>query len=348
MDNAELRRYDRQILLPELGLDGQKRLKDASVLIIGAGGLGCPILLYLAGAGLGTIGVIDHDVVEENNLQRQILYNILDLGKNKAKTATEKASLLNPNLTITSYPFKLEPDNARAIIEKYDIIVDGSDNFPTKYLVNDTCVLLNKTLVFGSLFQFEGQVSVFNHNGGPDYRSLYPEQPAEGEVPNCGESGVIGTLPGIVGSYMANEVIKLAAGFGVHLSGKLLTIDALSNQTRIFDLNGLAPSKQDDVFNAQPQYREKPPVFNTISISELKQWQNNQENFVLIDVREPYEFEEGNIGGLNIPIYELPYRIDEIPSTDKLVFYCTSNYRSRIAVKLIQSKRKELLFLINF
>lgn len=339
MNSEELKRYDRQMLLPELGIEGQQKLKAASVLIIGAGGLGCPVLLYLAGAGIGTIGIIDHDIVDESNLQRQILYNISDIGKNKAEISVLKLRLLNPHLSFNAYPFKLTGENAADIIGKYDIVVDGSDNFPTRYLVNDTCVSLKKPLVFGSLFKFEGQISVFNYRGGPDYRSLYPEPPPAEDVPNCGESGVIGTLPGIIGTYMANETIKLIAGFGEHLSGRLMTVDALNNDVRIFNLQPVQ-TKSDKTAN--------PASFTVISHNDLKDWQDRHEDFQLIDVREEYEFEEYNIGGINIPVYELQDRFDEIPAADKFVFCCTTGYRSKIAAGLIQkNKPGESIFIIN-
>lgn len=327
------------MLLPELGVEGQQKLKAASVLVIGAGGLGCPVLLYLSAAGVGRIGVIDHDLVDESNLQRQILYNTTDIGKNKAETAVFKLEQLNPHISFDCYTFRLTIENAPAIISKYDVVIDGSDNFPTRYLVNDTCVELGKSLVFGSLFKFEGQVSVFNFMGGPDYRSLYPEPPLAEDVPNCGESGVIGTLPGIVGTYMANETIKLIAGFGETLSGKLMTIDALNNDIRIFKLQKQADQKQ--------QVNTKSPSFISITIDDLKDWQDRHEDFLLIDVRESYEYDENNIGGLNIPLYELVDRLTELPSAQKLVFYCTSGYRSKIAINLAHAKRFKQIFFIK-
>ncbi|WP_285058015.1 HesA/MoeB/ThiF family protein [Pedobacter ginsengisoli] len=338
MNSSELKRYDRQMLLPELGIEGQQKLKAASVLVIGAGGLGCPVLLYLSAAGIGHIGVIDHDLVDESNLQRQILYNTSDIGKNKAETAVAKLQLLNPHISFNSFPFKLTVDNAATIIGRYDLVVDGSDNFPTRYLVNDTCVKLGQPLVFGSLFKFEGQVSVFNFMGGPDYRSLYPEPPLAEDVPNCGESGVIGTLPGIVGTYMANETIKLIAGFGETLSGKLMTIDALNNDVRIFNLQ-----KQDKL----DRQANMSPVFEGITLDDLKSWRDRHEDFLLIDVREAYEYEESNIGGLNIPLYELADRLTEIPAVQRLVFYCTTGYRSKIAANLVRAKRFKQLFFIK-
>lgn len=339
MNSEELKRYDRQMRLSEFGIEGQQKLKGTSVLVIGAGGLGCPVLLYLAAAGVGTIGVVDYDTVDESNLQRQVLYNTPDIGKNKADTAVEKLQLLNPHVKFQSFAVKLDADNVSPIVELYDIVVDGSDNFPTRYLVNDICVALKKPLVFGSLFKFEGQVSVFNYQGGPDYRSLYPEPPLAGEVPNCNEIGVIGTLPGIIGTYMANEVIKIAAELGETLSGRLLTIDALHNDIRIFNL-------QPAEINAAPN-KTKGRSFEFISLEDLKHWKDANQDFVFIDVREPYEFEEYNIGGINIPLFEFPQRIKEIPVSDKLIFCCTSGYKSRIAATIISKERSSLIYLVN-
>ncbi len=338
MNRKQLERYERQILLPELGILGQLKLQQASVLVIGAGGLGSPVLLYLAAVGIGRIGVIDHDVVQESNLQRQILFNTGDLGKNKANTAIEKLKLLNPHLELKDYPIKLDQQNARTIISHYDVVLDCSDNFPTRYLVNDTTVELKKPLVFGSIFRFEGQISVFNYQGGPDYRCLYPEAPSEGEATNCGETGVIGTLPGIVGTYMANEAIKLIVGFGNNLSGRLMTIDALTNETRIFSLMPEATKKTE-----APE--RSIPVLNDITLYE---WQKANENFTLIDVREAYEYEEQNIGGINIPLYELPERIAELQVQGKVVFICSSGKRSKIAANLLAQQQKDVsIFIMN-
>jgi len=333
MNQQELQRYDRQIILAELGIEGQQRLKDASVLVIGAGGLGSAALFYLAAVGIGRIAVIDHDTVDESNLQRQILFNINDIGKNKAVTAVEKLKLLNPHLAFNAYPFKLNPQNAIEIFSDYMLLLDCSDNFPTRYLVNDICVELKKPLVFGSIFRFEGQVSVFNLGGGPNYRNLYPSPPAKEESPNCGEAGVIGTLPGIVGTYMANEAIKILAEFGETLSGKLMIIDALHNQTKIFDLI------------AETRKSAKPPVKYSPFINEpiLNEWKKNGENFILVDVREAYEYEEHNIGGLNIPVYELPERITEVMEHGKVVFVCTTGARSKLASAILLQQHKEIL-----
>ncbi|TKC05929.1 HesA/MoeB/ThiF family protein [Pedobacter frigoris] len=330
-----MRRYDRQIILTEMGIEGQQKLQQSSVLIVGAGGLGCPLLLYLAGAGIGHIGVIDDDVVDETNLHRQVLYHMADIGKSKATTAAEKLLLLNPYVNFKPYPYRLTIENATELFAQYDLIVDGSDNFATRYLVNDTCVALNKSLVFGSIFQFEGQVSVFNYKGSPDYRSLYPEPPPKEEVPNCGESGVIGTLPGIIGSIMANEVIKIICGFGEVLSGKLLTFNTLNNETLIFN------------FYSEFKKPEFPVIKNLVNeiqsgdaieltISDLETWNDAETNYQLVDVREPYEYEEYNIGGINIPVYSLNTHISQLLEHPILVFCCSSGIRSKIAVNLLR------------
>ncbi|SFH43656.1 HesA/MoeB/ThiF family protein [Pedobacter insulae] len=338
MNSSELRRYDRQLILADLGLEGQQKLKSSNVLIVGAGGLGSPALLYLAAAGVGRIGVIDYDVVEESNLQRQVLFNNHDLGKNKAEAAVEKLMLLNPYLVFDTYPFKLEPENAFKIFSNYTLMLDCSDNFSTRYLVNDTCVELKKPFVFGSILRFEGQVSVFNLQGGPNYRMLYPEAPSDELALNCSEAGVIGTLPGIVGTYMANESIKILAGFGETLSGKLLTIDVLHNQTQIFSF------ATSDIKNTK-QYDSSIPLINQSILSE---WKENGEDFMLIDVREAYEYDEHNIGGTNIPVHELPERISEILAYKKVVFACTTGTRSKLATAILAEHHKEILvFNIN-
>ncbi len=308
--------------LDEIGITGQRKLTTASILVIGAGGLGCPLLMYLAGAGVGRIGIVDHDIVEESNLHRQILYHTGDMGKLKADVATAKLQLFNPDIDVVSYPFKLSTENA-SIVEHYDLVIDGSDNFPTRYLVNDTCVKLNRPLVFGSIFQFEGQVSVFNLNGGPSYRSIYPEPPLPEDTQNCGEAGVIGTLPGIIGSIMANEAIKIICGFGTPLSGKLLVFNTLNNETQLFIFAAAEDKKQLQI-----------ETTNEIGLADLAQWETEQHDYLLIDVRETYEFEEHNIGGINIPLYELNNRLTELQDHQRIVFCCTMGKRSKMAMQL--------------
>lgn len=322
----ELNRYNRQIILPELGLNGQEMLKAATVLVIGAGGLGCPVLQYLAAAGVGTIGIVDDDVIELNNLHRQILYNHTDIGLSKAKTAAAKLKLLNPHVAFTAYHERFKADNAINICQDYKLVIDCSDNFTTRYLVNDTCINLNKTLIFGSILQFEGQVAVFNHHGGPNYRDLYPAPPTENI--NCVEGGVIGILPGIIGLYMANEVLKLICNIGENLSGKLMTIDALNNMVSVFKI---AYEKHPEI--AKPTAK----TIKEIDKSTLDQWLSaDADKIFLIDVREDYEHEENNIGGVNISLYELSGSLASIPKNKKLVFYCQSGQRSKIAVQVLE------------
>lgn len=324
----ELNRYNRQMILPEMGLVGQEKLKAAKVLVIGAGGLGCPILQYLAAAGVGTIGIVDDDLVELSNLHRQILYNHTDIGLSKAKTVVAKLKLLNPHVGFTAYHERFTIDNAASICRNYDLVIDCSDNFTTRYLVNDTCVELGKTLIFGSILQFEGQVAVFNHQGGPSYRDLYPAAPTENI--NCVEGGVIGILPGIIGLYMANEAIKLICGIGETLSGKLMTIDALNNTVSVFKI---AQEKQAETVKTEATVRETKEIDKTT----LNQWfSESAREIFLIDVREDYEHEEGNIGGVNISFYDLTASLEIIPKNKKLVCYCQTGQRSKMAVQLLE------------
>ncbi|MDR6781782.1 molybdopterin/thiamine biosynthesis adenylyltransferase/rhodanese-related sulfurtransferase [Pedobacter africanus] len=338
-----MKRYDRQIMLPEMGLAGQQKLLKASVLVVGAGGLGCPVLLYLAAAGVGRIGITDGDVVEESNLQRQVIYQMRDIGLPKAEVTASRLRMLNPELEIVSYPFRLTAENAAELIGRYDLVIDGSDNFPTRYLVNDTCVLLNKTLVFGSVFQFEGQVTVFNYQGSADYRSLYPEPPLADEVPNCGESGVIGTLPGIIGSMMANEAIKVICGFGEVLAGKLLTYNALNNESLLFSFSKSTKKPAEEPAGTQPQ-KNKPTPSSSLSLDELQQMDERDISYLLIDVREVYEYEEHNIGGMNIPLYDLSQHIPELLPYHTLVFCCSAGTRSRIALNLLKDSFRGNLY----
>ncbi|MFC5283859.1 molybdopterin-synthase adenylyltransferase MoeB [Pedobacter alpinus] len=334
LQKEELKRYSRQMILPELGLKGQGKLKSAKVLMIGAGGLGCPVLQYLAAAGVGEIGIIDDDVVDETNLHRQILYFHEDIGLKKAEAAAQKLKKLNPFIKIETFTERLNADNSSSIFANYDLIIDGSDNFPTRYLVNDTCVELNKTLVFGSIFKFEGQVSVFNYKYGAQYRDIFPEAPQKHEVPNCAEIGVIGVLPGIIGTLMANEAIKVITGIGKVLSGKLLTFNALDGNMQVF---GFKPSYKNFVKSNNESISEADSEETPINIADLIH-QLNQEpsNICLIDVREEYEYQDFNIGGINIPLYELKERLAEIPLGKILVFCCQSSQRSKLAAKLVK------------
>ena len=336
MVEQTLKRYDRQLILPEIGLTGQEKLLQAKVLVIGAGGLGCPILLYLAGAGVGKIGIVDDDTVDLSNLHRQVLYHTHEIGRKKADVAAEKLRLLNPEIELVPFTFRLTAENAGALIAQYDLVIDGSDNFVTRYLVNDTCVALNKVLVFGSIFQFEGQVSVFNFKGGPDYRSIYPEAPLPEDSQNCGEGGVIGTLPGIIGSIMANEAIKIICGFGDVLSGQLLLFNALDNAMQLLKFGAAPRVKVPD---------QKSPA--EITLTQLTEWEDQLVPFQLIDVREAYEYEEFNVGGLNIPLYELNAHKAQLLTQQKLVFSCSTGKRSKIAVNLLKGDFSGELYILN-
>ena len=332
LKREEITRYSRQIILPEIGITGQEKLKKAKVLIIGAGGLGCPVLQYLVAAGVGEIGIVDDDIVDISNLHRQILYGVNDVGGLKAVLAKEKLELLNPHTFITAYPVRFTSVNAEAICAIYDLVIDGSDNFGTRYLINDTCVELKIPLVFGSIFKFEGHVSVFNYQEGPNYRDVFHEVPPADEVPNCAEIGVLGVLPGIIGTYMANEAIKIICGIGENLSGKLMTINALDNTTNIFKVD--KPQKKVQV-KAITAVATAPN--HELTMDELNKWLSESSDDVhLIDVRESYEFEDYNIGGINIPLYELKDHIEELPADKKLIFCCLTGQRSKMAIQLLK------------
>ena len=334
LTREEIKRYNRQIILPEIGLEGQQKLKAAKVLMVGAGGLGCPVLQYLVAAGVGEVGIVDDDLVDNSNLHRQILYSPADIGRPKAVVAAEKLKVFNPYVELTAYQERLTQENAEELIEKYDLIIDGSDNFPTRYLVNDTCVTLNKTLVFGSIFKFEGHVSVFNYLGGPHYRDIFPEAPASNDVPNCAEIGVLGVLPGLVGLYMANEAIKIICEIGETLSGKLMTVNALDNPVSVFKFGKQVFQNQQSV---KEEIQLKANNQQEISIEELENWlEKIPEEVCLIDVREEYEFEDYNIGGINIPFDDLMDEAGSLPKNKKIVFCCRSGQRSKMAVALLK------------
>lgn len=338
MVTQTLKRYDRQIILPEIGITGQQNLQEAKVLVVGAGGLGCPILMYLAGAGVGKIGIVDNDEVELSNLHRQVLYHVADIGRKKAELAAEKLRLLNPEVEFIPLALRLNTENAAEILQQYDLIIDGSDNFPTRYLVNDTCIALNKPLVFGSIYKFEGQVSVFNYQDGPDYRSIYPEPPLAEDTQNCGEAGVIATLPGIIGSLMANEAIKIICGFGTTLSGQLLVFNTLNNETQLLKFGKSLVKEKTNTKTVSTS------VSAEVSLTQLKEWDKQLIAYQLIDVRETYEFEEFNIGGINIPLYELKDRLNELELYQRVVFCCEFGKRSKIAIQLAEPTFKGMLF----
>ncbi len=339
LNKEETNRYARQIVLPEIRIVGQEKLKRAKVLVIGAGGLGCPVLQYLATAGIGTIGIVDDDVVEESNLQRQILYNKEEVGKPKAEVAERKLKILNPHINITSYILRLTAANALDIIKDYDLIIDGSDNFPTRYLVNDACVMLNKFLVFGSIFKFEGQLSVFNYKSGPTYRCLFPQPPQDS--PNCSEIGVLGVLPGIIGTMMANESLKIILGIGEILSGKLFVFDSLTSQSQIisFEKN---PTNSNitsliDYENFCLIHFGKVDI-KEISVEELKGKISSKEKIQIIDVREPTEYSEFNINGINIPLKTISNHTDKIRKDIPVIIHCQRGGRSKRAIELLQKE----------
>jgi len=333
LNNEEKKRYARHLILPEIGLEGQQKLKQAKVLVIGAGGLGCPVLQYLTAAGIGTIGIIDFDKVDESNLQRQILYNTEDIGKYKAEVAKKKLAKQNPHIQLTAITSQLTANNALDIISQYDIVVDGSDNFATRYLVNDACIILNKILVFGSIYRFDGQVSVFNYKNGPTYRCLYPEPPNDGEMANCAEVGVIGVLPGIVGTLQANEVLKIVTEIGEILSGKLLMFDALTMQFNTFNITANPENKKIDKLI---DYAVFCGTTKEISADDLREKIRQQQDFQLIDVREESEYQLKNIGGVLIPLNALQNNLHKIDKEKETIVHCASGVRSKKAITILK------------
>lgn len=356
MDNElstnELVRYSRHLSLPDFGIEGQCKLKNTSVLIIGAGGLGIPLLQYLAAAGVGTIGIIDFDQIEISNLQRQVIYETKDEGFLKAETAAKKIRNLNPEIQVNCYPVLLDRNNIFSIFENYDIVADGSDNFPTRYLVNDACVIMKKPLVYGSVFRYEGQVSVFNYleeNGqyGPNYRDLFPEPPPPHVVPNCAEGGVLGILPGIIGNLQAAEVVKIASGIGTTLSGQLLIFDFLSSTFHKFKIRNSCIKIKELIdyenFCNTDKNMEKQVI--SISPADLKKLLEDNPHTILIDVREAYEKDIANIGGQLIPLGDIPNRKEEILNHSKVIFYCRSGRRSAEAIRLLNANEQEYEYL---
>lgn len=341
-----MNRYNRHIVLSEIGQAGQDKLSSAKVLVIGAGGLGCPVLQYLTAAGIGTIGIVDFDVVDISNLQRQVLFGTSVLGKNKAIAAKQRLQDLNNEISITAYPEKLSQKNAIALFNQYDIIVDGSDNFETRYLANDASVITNKPLVFAAIYKFEGQVSVFNYRNGPSYRCLFPNPPKKGSVPNCSEIGVLGVLPGIIGTMQANEVLKIILGIGTTLSGKLFCYNALTSHT-----STIRVKKNEAIFQSvlkdKNNFHKAKVDFNcqveviTASIEDFL----SEENVQYIDVREAYE--QPKIEGLEvacIPLSQLENRINEIDSIKKKAIFCQSGIRSKRAAELLQEQNIQNCF----
>lgn len=357
--NPELSHYSRHFSIPEFGLEGQKKLKASRVLAVGTGGLGAPVLQYLAAAGVGTIGIVDFDVVEPSNLHRQVLFGTSDVGRPKVEVAKERLEEINPHIEIIIHETRLTSDNALEIMEPYDVVVDGTDNFPTRYLVNDACVMLDKPNVYGSIFQFEGQVSVFNYldeggNRGPNYRDLFPKPPPPGVVPSCAEAGVLGVLPGIIGSLQANEVIKIITGIGEPITGRLFMFDALSFETRTVSItknadNPLAgehPTQTElidyEEFCGLPSRnggkerssRDVPEI----TVRTYKQWLDDGEDVQLVDVREPYEYQIANLDGELIPLDSILENKEKISRDKKVVVHCRSGVRSAKAIKKLREK----------
>lgn len=351
LSQAEILRYSRHLVLPEVGLEGQRKLKDARVLIVGTGGLGSPISLYLAAAGVGTLGLVDYDVVDETNLQRQIVHSTSQVGIPKVESAKRRLLDLNPYIHVETYNVVLRSENARPIAERYDILVDGTDNFPTRYLLNDLAVLTNKPYVYGSIFRFEGQVSVFDARVGPCYRCLFPEPPPPGMVPSCAEGGVFGVLPGIVGALQATEVIKLILGIGEPLAGKLLLVDALDSTFQTVQLRknpqcklcGETPQICDLVdyeeFCGVPAAgRHEIQGIPELSPKEASELLASGEPWALLDVRDPVELQVSKLpGAVVIPVGQLPARLQALNRDRKWVVFCRTGERSARAVKLLRS-----------
>jgi sulfur-carrier protein adenylyltransferase/sulfurtransferase len=349
LTNDEILRYSRHLIMPEVGMAGQQKLKAARVLCIGAGGLGSPLALYLAAAGVGTLGIVDFDVVDDTNLQRQIIHSTADVGRKKLDSAAEKLKAMNPFLDIRKFATRLSSENALALFQEFDIIADGTDNFPTRYLVNDACVLTGKPNVYGSIFRFEGQASVFAMEDGPCYRCLYPEPPPPGLVPSCAEGGVLGILPGLVGVIQATETIKLILGQGEPLIGRLLLVDALDMKFRELKLRknphcpvcGPHPTITGLIdYNEFCGIRgEEKPVeagVPEIQVEDLKRRLDAGEDVFVLDVREPHEYQICNLNGHLIPLGDLPKRVHELDSSREIVAHCRSGTRSAKAVHFLR------------
>lgn len=356
LSKDDLTRYSRHLLLPEVGEEGQRKLKAAKVLCVGAGGLGAPLAFYLAAAGVGTLGLVDFDKVEESNLQRQIIHSTADVGRPKIDSAADKLQALNPYMKIVKHETMLTSENALDIIRQYDIVADGTDNFPTRYLVNDACVLAgNIPNAYASIYRFEGQASVFATEDGPCYRCLYPEPPPPGLVPSCAEGGVLGILPGLLGLIQATEAIKLILGKGEPLIGRLLLVDALGMRfrelklrknpdcpvcgthptvTKLIDYKqfcGIAPEPKADTTGETPVKNGIPQM----SVTELKQRLDKKDNLFVLDVREPFEYQIANLGATLIPLGELPNRLGELDKNREIVVHCKTGGRSQRASELL-------------
>jgi sulfur-carrier protein adenylyltransferase/sulfurtransferase len=355
LDKDEYERYSRHLILPEVGLEGQKRLKAASVLCIGTGGLGAPLLLYLAAAGIGRIGIVDFDIVDSSNLQRQVIHGTSWVGKPKIESAKARILEINPGCQVDLYETRLSAENALGIIEPYDIVVDGTDNFPTRYLVNDACVLANKPNVYGSIFRFEGQATVFNYEGGPNYRDLYPEPPPPGLVPSCAEGGVLGILPGIIGVIQATETVKIILGTGQTLSGRLLLYNALNMTFRELKLrpNPVRPVIEElidyEMFCGIPQAKaaeaQQQASMQEITVQELKQiLDSSADDYLLLDVRNPHEAEIATItGAVMVPLPDIENgdgvaKVKELLNGHQLIVHCKGGVRSAKAIGILKEQ----------
>lgn len=349
LSTEELRRYSRHLILPEVGLEGQERLKASRVLLVGTGGLGSPMALYLAAAGIGTLGLVDFDVVDESNLQRQVIHGTSDVGRKKIDSAADSIREINPNVAIVKHEVALTSANAMEIVSQYDLVADGTDNFPTRYLVNDACVLAGKPNVYASIFRFEGQASIFATEDGPCYRCLYPEPPPPGLVPSCAEGGVLGILPGVVGLIQATEVVKLLLDKGQSLKGRLLLYDALNMKFRELKLrrNPDCPPGQCSVIHGLIDYHQfcgvpapgATPVKDLTDYSpiEVKAMLDRGASFTFIDVREPHEHQIASIPPARlIPLGTLPQHLHELDRTAEVVVHCKSGARSAKAVALLR------------
>ena len=349
LSNEEILRYSRHLIMPEVGMEGQLKLKQARVLCIGAGGLGSPLALYLAAAGVGTLGIVDFDVVDFTNLQRQVIHGTSDVGRKKLDSAADTLREINPNIEIRKFETRLTSANALELFREFDIIADGTDNFPTRYLVNDACVLTGKPNVYGSIFRFEGQASVFATKEGPCYRCLYPEPPPPGLVPSCAEGGVLGILPGLVGVIQATETIKLILGSGEPLIGRLLLVDALGMRFRELKLRknpdcptcGTHPTVTELIDYNQfcgirGEEAAAPTSMTDITVEELKKRLDQGDDLFVLDVREPHEYQICNLGGYLIPLNDLPKRISELDSSREIVVHCKMGGRSAKAADFLR------------
>jgi sulfur-carrier protein adenylyltransferase/sulfurtransferase len=340
---SEKNRYQKHLLLPQIGEEGQLKLKNAKVLVVGAGGLGCPVLLYLSAAGVGKIGIMDADVVDMTNLQRQVLYKVEDIGSPKATTAANRLTKMNDMIEYEAVRQNLKPENAEIFIKNYDIVVDCTDNFTARYLINDYCVKLQKPFVYGAIHQFEGQVSVFNFLDknnvlGPTYRCLFPEQPSELEIPNCATIGVLGILPGMLGMYQANEVIKIITGIGTILSGQLLMVDLLENTSQKIKVKRRKDAEQMIFPSGEKnmQMTDNQEINSEITVEQLQNRIANQEDILLLDVRNPFEYDICKLpNSLLIPMSNIPTNIKHIPKDKPVVVYCHHGMRSASVIEYL-------------